>query len=915
MKKLLPVLLFNCLVFNSLTAQNVGVGTSTPDVSALLEIKSTAKGLLIPRVTTAQLNAVANPAKGLLLLDTSTNQLMLNMGTPSLPNWQSVVIGSGWGLKGNSGTTAFTNFIGTTDARPVVFKTANYITGIIDTNNISWGTGTGLNITTGLANTAIGHSSLYLDSSGSFNTVAGNASMLANRSGSYNTAMGNNSLAFSKNGNYNTAVGNEAMLKNKKGNANVAIGTGALWSDTAVNNIVAVGDSALFNELAIVGGGLNTAVGSKAMFSTVDGYANTAVGNRSLYSNTGGSGNTAFGDNSLYMNTTAWNNAAYGNYSLRENTTGENNVAIGPGAMQDNKTGSSNTALGLYALASFGAPRGGFNNVALGSYALYLDTSGSNNIAAGNQAMLFNRSGSNNISLGSQSLYFHQRGNSNIAIGTMAMYTDTTASNNTAIGFFSLYNQLAAYATNTAIGAYTLYNNISGTGNTTTGYLSLYNNKTGFANAVLGEGAMYNSLYCNANTALGYQALYSDTAGILSTAVGYRALYSQQTNNSNGANTGLGYQALYNNVSGFQNTGIGYNVLPSLTTGNNITAIGSAADVLGNNLFNATAIGSRSRVDCSNCMVLGSTNGVNGAVADVNVGIGNTNPVHARLEVNNSIGAAVAMFGANKFGVTIEADNPEVGFNYFYNNGQKAMKAGYASVIGMSTGTGELYIGNFNGNQSATDFGPIPGYRQNLTLFQNGEFRISGSVNFSHFYFGSNEDTYIRGGKNNSYVYMADQNTGVVIGAGGPFIGYKLTVQGATYNNGNLFTNGNLCATGTIGACSDIRYKTNIFSFENGLNIVQQLHPIYYNWKQHEFPVMQFSTQRQLGLSAQEVEKLLPEIVQTNTQGYKAVDYGRLTPVLIKGMQEQQQQIKDLQTENDDLKLRLKRLEQLILNR
>lgn len=139
-----------------------------------------------------------------------------------------------------------------------------------------------------------------------------------------------------------------------------------------------------------------------------------------------------------------------------------------------------------------------------------------------------------------------------------------------------------------------------------------------------------------------------------------------------------------------------------------------------------------------------------------NVGINNTNPSHAKLEINGSVGATVAIFGADKNGVAIEADNPEIGLNYFYNNGQKTIKAGYASVIGMSPATGELYIGNFNGNQSAGDFGSITGYRQNLTLFQNGEFRIAGSSNFSHFYFGSNEDTYIRGGKNSSNVVIGD---------------------------------------------------------------------------------------------------------------------------------------------------------------
>jgi hypothetical protein len=109
-----------------------------------------------------------------------------------------------------------------------------------------------------------------------------------------------------------------------------------------------------------------------------------------------------------------------------------------------------------------------------------------------------------------------------------------------------------------------------------------------------------------------------------------------------------------------------------------------------------------------------------------NTGIGTTNPVHARLEINGSVGAAVAMFGADKYGLTIEADNPEIGFNYYYNNGTKTIKAGYAAVLGMSPASGDLYIGNFNGSQSVNDFGDIniSSFRQRMIIRQNGNIGI-----------------------------------------------------------------------------------------------------------------------------------------------------------------------------------------------
>ena len=107
-----------------------------------------------------------------------------------------------------------------------------------------------------------------------------------------------------------------------------------------------------------------------------------------------------------------------------------------------------------------------------------------------------------------------------------------------------------------------------------------------------------------------------------------------------------------------------------------------------------------------------------------NVGINTINPVHAKLEINGSVGAAVAMFGADKYGVTIEANNPEIGFNYYYSSGTKTIKAGYGGVIGMSPGNGDIYIGNFSGNQSATDFGLITGYQNIIVVKQDGNVGI-----------------------------------------------------------------------------------------------------------------------------------------------------------------------------------------------
>ncbi|MDP4199652.1 MAG: hypothetical protein Q8922_03515 [Bacteroidota bacterium] len=103
---------------------NVGIGTVAPDASALLDLTSITRGLLVPRMTHAQMNAVTLPATGLLVYCTdfvsaiSPATFYYYDGTAWVP-----FLGTAWQLLGNSGTIAGTNFVGTTDNADLVFKT------------------------------------------------------------------------------------------------------------------------------------------------------------------------------------------------------------------------------------------------------------------------------------------------------------------------------------------------------------------------------------------------------------------------------------------------------------------------------------------------------------------------------------------------------------------------------------------------------------------------------------------------------------------------------------------------------------------------------------------------------------------------------------------------------------------------
>ena len=122
---------------SSLQAQNVGIGITTPDASALLHVNSTSKGMLIPRMTTAQKNILVSPANGLIIFQTDSVQgLYYNSGTSITPVWERMVTSkSAWNLGGNAGTTPATHFIGTTDNNGLRFKVNNINAGLITANN------------------------------------------------------------------------------------------------------------------------------------------------------------------------------------------------------------------------------------------------------------------------------------------------------------------------------------------------------------------------------------------------------------------------------------------------------------------------------------------------------------------------------------------------------------------------------------------------------------------------------------------------------------------------------------------------------------------------------------------------------------------------------------------------------------
>ena len=94
---------------------------------------------------------------------------------------------------------------------------------------------------------------------------------------------------------------------------------------------------------------------------------------------------------------------------------------------------------------------------------------------------------------------------------------------------------------------------------------------------------------------------------------------------------------------------------------------------------------------------------------------------------------------------------------------------------------------------------------------------------------------------------------------------------------------------------SDLRLKTDISDISNSLESILALHGIRFHWNTQDFPAMSFNDNNQIGFIAQEVEKVYPELVMVAPNGYKMVDYARLTPILVEAIKEQQAMIDSLQ--------------------
>ena len=213
-----------------------------------------------------------------------------------------------------------------------------------------------------------------------------------------------------------------------------------------------------------------------------------------------------------------------------------------------------------------------------------------------------------------------------------------------------------------------------------------------------------------------------------------------------------------------------------------------------------------------------------------------------------------------------------------------------------NTGSGNTFVGGSAGTSANsgwynTFLGYTAGYlnstgMRNTIIGVGGYSNQTGSGNVFLGYGAGNMET----GSNKLYIdncYPGGQCTD-------PFIYGE-------FDNNILNINGTLIM-GSAFSLSDIRLKKNIEPLHGSLGKVMGLKGVSYEWKADVNEGRGFSKGKEIGLVAQDVEAVIPELVHTDTKGYKSLSYDKFVPVLVEA-------IKELQEKNEKLEQRLLTLE------
>ncbi len=397
---------------------NLGIGTTTP--ASLLHVHGTAQLGTSSSVTgqlkffnstnanTVTLQAGVSTASVTYtfpLADAAASGYLLSSNASGTLSWIAPGAAASWSVTGNSGTSPGTNFVGTTDAQALVFKTSGaevvrfktdgnvgigtstptsklYVKGSADKPQLivqafstqsnstspivklisSGGTdllylhsddqtnaflgyraGYSNTVGGGLRNTFIGSNAGFSNAGGDDNTFLGDECGFSNNTGEYNTFLGAYAGNTNAGGSYNTFIGRASGNQNVSGAENVFVGNGSGFFSTAGYNAI-VGVNAGFGASGSSFTN-NAIIGNSAGLSLTSGSDNSIIGHYAGYNLTSGGSTVAIGKSSLFTCSTNSENTVVG-YSAGNLVTGAGNVLFGYQAGDNISSGGKNIIIG-----------------------------------------------------------------------------------------------------------------------------------------------------------------------------------------------------------------------------------------------------------------------------------------------------------------------------------------------------------------------------------------------------------------------------------------------------------------------------------------------------------------------------------------------------------------------------------------
>ena len=270
----------------------------------------------------------------------------------------------------------------------------------------------------------------------------------------------------------------------------------------------------------------------------------------------------------------------------------------------------------------------------------------------------------------------------------------------------------------------------------------------------------------------------------------------------------------------------------------------------------------------------------------------------AFVVTNNGNGVGITGVSVNGSGITAQSTN-STGLTVASTNGYGIVSnsSKYAGVSGRSVmGTGTEGSSTSGIGTSGISINYIGLYSQSTNSDGvNGQSTglnaagVSGNNTLGYGVFGQSNSGYGVYGQSVSRagVYGFSTDNYGVIGSSNTNNG----IYGTSVSGSAGYFAGNVVVTGTFSNPSDARYKTNIVALNNALEEILALRGVTYDYKRDDFKAMNFPQGKQVGFIAQELEKVLPELVHTDKEGYKSVDYIHVVPVLVEAIKAQQQKI------------------------